>query len=142
MQEGSYVFKGTIANSELIGNPDSLYATVTVNVGPKPLTVISAIVDSVSIPYGTSFTDALLLFPKTALVTYDNGTTGQLNVIWKEGDYDGTVSGDYLIAGTLELINNVVNPDSVEVALKATVGVHIIQTYTPLIRYFPSRLPL
>ena len=132
LQEGSYIFTGTIANSELIGNPDSLYATVTVNVGPKPLTVISALVDSVSIPYGTSFTDALLLFPKTALVTYDNGTTGQLNVIWKEGDYDGTVSGDYLIAGTLELINNVVNPDSVEVALKATVGVHIIQTYTPV----------
>ncbi|MCX2482583.1 Ig-like domain-containing protein [Pedobacter sp. MR2016-24] len=132
LQEGSYIFKGTIANSELIGNPDSLFATVTVNVGPKPLTVVSAVVDSLSIPYGTSFKDAVLLFPKTALVTYDNGTTGQLNVIWKEGDYDGMVSGSYLIAGTLELMNNVVNPDSVHVELKATVGVHMIQTYTPV----------
>jgi len=128
--EGSYVFQGEIANSDDIANPDELFASVTVRVGPKPLTVVSAVSEAVDIPYGTTFVNALPLMPKQVTVSYDNGTTGMLNVVWEEGNYVGDEPGEYLLNGRLQLLPGVINPDSVKAVLKVTVGTHIISTYT------------
>lgn len=127
--EGSYVFKGSLLLSDDIGNPDSLYAEMTVKVGPKPLTIVSIAADSVTVPFGTNFTDALLLFPKQVMATYDNGTTGSLNVTWAEGDYQGGEPGVYTLTGTAETPDGVVNPDEVTGSLKVTIGNHIISSY-------------
>lgn len=128
--EGSYIFKGTIANSDDIANPDSLSASITVKVGPKPLSIVSALTDSVAIPYGTTFSAAIALMPKQAMVTYDNGTTAMLNVGWEEAGYNGQEPGLYELSGRFELPVNVINPDSVQAVLKVTVGNHIISSYT------------
>ncbi|WP_157262155.1 choice-of-anchor Q domain-containing protein [Pedobacter sp. PACM 27299] len=128
-QEGTYTFKGEIVIHDQIENPNLRYAEVLVNVGPKPLKVLTAAADSVGIPFGTTFTAAKLLFPKKALVTYDNGTSGSLNVTWMEGDYLADEPGAFPLVGELETPEGFINPDSVKASLKVNIGKRIIKSY-------------
>lgn len=128
-QEGTYTFKGEIVIHDQIENPNLRYAEVLVKVGPKPLKVLTAAADSVNVPYGTTFTAAKLLFPKKALVTYDNGTSGSLNVTWMEGDYLADEPGAFQLVGELETPEGFINPDSVKASLKVNIGKRIITSY-------------
>lgn len=137
--EGEYLFKGKLVLSDEVGNPDSLYAEMTVKVGPKPLTIVSIAAAEAAIPFGTDFTAAQLLFPKQVTVTYDNGTTGALTVNWAEGDYLGGEPGEFTLTGTVELIEGVINPDAITADLKITIGKHIISSFvnpSPLTQVF------
>ncbi|HYK77669.1 MAG TPA: Ig-like domain-containing protein, partial [Daejeonella sp.] len=127
-QPGTYLFTGNLLNSDDIDNPDSLKAKLSVIVGDRPLKVISVVTDSITVPFGTSFTDAMALFPKQVKVNYDNGTDGLLNVIWHPGEYESDEPGVYQITGELELAEDVVNPDDIMALLDIKVGNHIIQT--------------
>ncbi|SMD11561.1 choice-of-anchor Q domain-containing protein [Pedobacter nyackensis] len=127
---GVYEFKGALVTGDDIDNPDSLMATVSVTVGPKPLEVVSVAASTMLVPFGTSFVNAQTLFPAQVNVTYDNGTTGMLNVTWEEGDYIADIPGVYELKGTLQLPEDILNPNDVEAVLKVTVGKHLIDTYT------------
>ncbi|TKC63648.1 DUF1565 domain-containing protein [Pedobacter hiemivivus] len=127
---GVYEFKGTLVTGDDIDNPDSLFAKVNVTVGPKPLEVVSVAPSTVLVPFGTSFINAQPLFPAQVTATYDNGTTGLLNVTWEEGDYIDDMSGVYELKGTLQLPEDILNPNDVEALLTVTVGKHLIDTYT------------
>ncbi|WEK18236.1 MAG: Ig-like domain-containing protein [Candidatus Pedobacter colombiensis] len=127
---GVYVFKGTLVTGDDIDNPDNLMATVSVTVGPKPLEVVSVAASTVLVPFGTSFANAQPLFPAQVKVTYDNGSTGMLNVVWEEGDYIADMPDVYELKGTLQLPEDILNPNDVEAMLTVTVGKHLIDTYT------------
>jgi len=124
---GTYIFKGNLILDDETGNPDALYATLTVQVGPKPLTVVTVAGLEVTIPFGTTFTDALLLFPKLAAITYDNGTSGTLKVNWAPGGFVSNESGEFNMEGTLELVEGIVNPEEVTADLKVIIGKHVIR---------------
>ncbi|EDM36289.1 hemagglutinin-related protein [Pedobacter sp. BAL39] len=127
---GVYEFKGTLVTGNDIDNPDSLSATVSVTVGPKPLEVVSVDTTAVQVPFGTSFIAAQALLPAQVKVTYDNGSSSMMNVIWEEGDYIDDVPGVYQMKGQLQLPEDILNPDDVEAELSVTVGKHLIDTYT------------
>ncbi|SDJ01445.1 polymorphic outer membrane protein repeat-containing protein [Pedobacter sp. ok626] len=127
---GEYEFKGTVVTADDIDNPDNLVATIKVTVGPKPLEVDTVATSTVLVPFGTSFANAQPLFPAQVNVTYDNGSTGMLNVTWEEGDYMDDVPGMYELKGTLQLPEDILNPKNVEAVLMVTVGKHLIDTYT------------
>jgi predicted outer membrane repeat protein len=127
---GVYEFKGDLVTGDDIDNPDSLRATVSVTVGPKPLEVVRVAPSTVLVPFGTSFVNAQTLFPAQVNVTYDNGSTGMLNVTWKEGDYMEDMPDVYELKGSLQLPEDILNPNDVEALLTVTVGKHLIDTYT------------
>ncbi|WP_342329917.1 putative Ig domain-containing protein [Pedobacter sp. FW305-3-2-15-E-R2A2] len=127
--EGVYNFRGELVINDEIENPDNRYAEIQVRVGPKPLKVIAALADSVNIPFGKPFNEAVLLFPKKVNVNYDNGSSGSLNVSWTMGDYTADEPGSYELKGEIEIPEGIINPDSIKADLKVKVGKRLIKTY-------------
>lgn len=127
---GVYEFKGTLVSGDDIDNPDSLTATISVIVGPKPLEVVRVEESTALVPFGTSFNTAQPLLPAQVNVTFDNGTTGKLNVIWEEGDYIDDLPGVYKLQGALQLPEDILNPSDIVPLLNVTVGKHLIASYT------------
>jgi predicted outer membrane repeat protein len=127
---GVYEFKGTLVSGDEIDNPDGLLATISVTVGPKPLEVTGVEESTALVPFGTSFTDAQPLLPAQVNVTFDNGTTGKLNVVWEEGDYISDLPGVYKLQGALQLPEDVLNPNGIVALLNVTLGKHLIASYT------------
>lgn len=127
--EGIYNFRGELVINDEIENPNNLYAEIQVKVGPKPLKIIAALADSVDVPFGKPFNEALLLFPKKVNVNYDNGTSGSLNVSWTMGDYIADEPGSYVLKGEIDIPEGIINPDSIKADLKVKVGKRLIKTY-------------
>ncbi|HEY1006032.1 MAG TPA: Ig-like domain-containing protein, partial [Sphingobacteriaceae bacterium] len=100
--EGMYTLPGTLVPSGDIDNPDNLQAQINVRVLRRLLDMVSVHEpDTVHVPFGTFFADALSRLPGTVQVTLDNGQTAQVQVTWSEGDYQGNSSGPYVLSGTL-----------------------------------------
>lgn len=75
--------------------------------------------EGVTVEKGTAF-DKLDL-PKTVMVQLKSGLDMELPVKWQKGDYNANESGVYTLQGTLELKENVTNPDKVSAIIKVTV---------------------
>ncbi|GAA4313104.1 hypothetical protein GCM10023183_32480 [Nibribacter koreensis] len=92
-------------------------ATQTVTVRPNAVSVATPAMIEVKIR--TTF--AQVPKPATVAVTFTDGNTAQVPVVWQQGSYDGTVAGDYELTGTLTMpadksnVNNVVAKMTVRV---------------------------
>lgn len=77
-------------------------------------------IPSLEVSLGT--TQNQLALPEKVTVKLDNGQTEQLAVVWKPvKPYDGNIAGDYVFEGTLQLTENMENPDNLKASVKVTV---------------------
>ena len=82
--------------------------------------------EGLTVEKGTAF-DKLDL-PKTVMAQLESGLDIELPVKWEKGDYNGNENGVYTLHGTLELKDNVTNPNKVSATIKVTVK---SETVTP-----------
>lgn len=82
--------------------------------------------EGLTVEKGTAF-DKLNL-PKTVVAQLESGLDIELPVKWEKGDYNGNENGVYTLHGTLELKDNVTNPNKVSATIKVTVK---SETVTP-----------
>ncbi len=82
--------------------------------------------EGLTVEKGTAF-DKLNL-PKTVVAQLESGLDIELPVKWEKGDYNGNENGVYTLHGTLELKDNVTNPNRVSATIKVTVK---SETVTP-----------
>ena len=82
--------------------------------------------EGLTVEKGTAF-DKLNL-PKAVMVQLESGLDMELSVKWKKGDYNGNENGVYTLHGTLELRDDVTNPNEIFATIKVTVK---SETVTP-----------
>ncbi len=93
---------------------------------------------ALTVEIGTAFEE--LNLPETVSVTFDDTGTGNLQVVWTEGDFDGDVIGTYYLTGEIQLEEGMENPDGIT----ATIAVEVvpeIQIYTVTFRVDMSNAP-
>ncbi len=116
---GTYTLSGSLTLKEGVANPDQVKPSIAVTVkeGLKILEVKNP--EAIEAAFGTSFKD--LSLPKTAEVTLSDNQTKTLQVTWSQGTYDGQTAGTYRLKGDLELVEEIVNPDSRQAEIEVTV---------------------
>ena len=77
-------------------------------------------IEPIVVDYGTKFED--LKLPKQASVTVANSETpAMLAITWDKGNYDETVADPYVLTGTLNLVDGIVNADNKAAIVQVTV---------------------
>jgi prepilin-type N-terminal cleavage/methylation domain-containing protein len=89
-----------ILNGTLDGYKDALNADVTVELTIKPLNLIIVSVENKTLqPIEQGGT---VMFPTQLLATYDNGTTGNVNVSWNNtSTVNNEIPGTYVVIGSV-----------------------------------------
>lgn len=64
-------------------------------------------VDDISVPFGTSLSDALALLPENTLLTDTQGNSYTVVLSWEIPGYDPEIAGDYSATGSFELPDGV-----------------------------------
>lgn len=117
---GSYDFIGELEiGSELdIINPKNLTAHQTIILLDRVIEsrpIVSLVEpEAIETAFGTEFSH--LALPKTVTARLADGTEVDLRVAWQAGDYDANQSGQYRLAGELDIpeIIRVTNPDNLQ----------------------------
>jgi hypothetical protein len=107
---GNYTFKGVVNDS---ANKDDLNATAVVTVQPQDTFTVDTVsaIDDINVAYDTAADDIGL--PETVEVTLSDETTADAAVEWDTSNYDGTVEGEVVLEGTLDVsgLENVAETD-------------------------------
>ncbi|WP_262885468.1 CARDB domain-containing protein [Lunatibacter salilacus] len=74
-----------------------------------------SLLNMVEVNWNTAFGD--LSLPNSVSVTLNNGETENMNVSWEESGYESVVSGIYTLSGTLNLTEDIINPDQLQADL-------------------------
>jgi len=111
-------FKTLYAWAKDAANNISTSSSASVTITFKNITSVSSLND-INVPYGTPF--ASLALPETVEVTLDDTSTTTLQVIWAEGTYDGSVSGEYILEGAITLTPEISNSSNLKASIKITV---------------------
>lgn len=109
---------------------DTITADATFTWQPNVVKAIQA-VDPVTVPNGTSETDAIAKLPTTVTVEDENRNTYALPVTWTINSYDGTTAGDYTATATVTLPDSLLNPNAVNLTVTTTVTVEAGSGTTP-----------
>ena len=77
---------------------------------------------NIEVANGTQLADAGL--PNTVECTFDDGSTGDIDVTWNAGTpiYDGGTAGNYVFVGTLSPGNDVLNVDNLQASVTIVVA--------------------
>lgn len=112
-----YTLQGELLYDNSVDNTQDILASILLTVLPKPLNIVSiAAIPNLTVNFGTAIA-AIEGLKAPITVTYDNGTTGTLAVIWEADDYDPATAGNYTFTGTPVLIDGVVNKNDLLAAV-------------------------
>jgi predicted outer membrane repeat protein len=131
---GYYTITGTIETESETENHDSLTGQLVIRVMPPPLAIeeLIPITDTISIPYGTLFANALSLLPNTAKVIFNNRQEDSIQVQWEESGYLPNESAVYLITGQFILPDTISNPLNIQPSIYVKVGNRQLMSITPV----------
>ena len=87
---------------------------------PTPNIITVATFGDVPVEFGTLIDDIEL--PSVVVATLDNDTTVELNITWDTSNYDGEVTANYNIIGTIELVEGITNLNNVVAKIRIIVG--------------------
>ncbi|GEM_PF-516315 len=119
---GTYTLTGTLTMMDGITNPDSLKASIDVEVKEKSQsTIVTAIENpsSITVNKGTAF-DKIAL-PKTVSATLATGENKDFAVVWSGEGYNRDAVGTYTLTGTLTMMDGITNPDSLKASIEVIV---------------------
>lgn len=119
---GTYALTGTLTMTDGITNPNSLKASIDVEVQevPKPTTVTEVVKPgSISVNKGTVF--GQLNLPAAVSATLSTGASKDFGVVWSSAGYNGNAAGTYTLTGTLTMMDGITNPEGLKASVDVTV---------------------
>ncbi|MBB6611582.1 HYR domain-containing protein [Pontibacter sp. Tf4] len=105
-------------------NGNTTKATQTVTVRRDVVAVATPA--TVTVPIRTTFANVPL--PSTITVTYSDNSTEQIGVTWSQGNYNGTVAGNYSLTGQLDLASGTTNTTGLTAAITVVVEPNKVPT--------------
>ncbi len=120
-------FKTLYAWAKDAANNISISSNASVTITFKNITSVSSLND-ISVVYGIPF--ASLTLPETVEVTLDDTSTTTLQVIWTEGTYDSSVSGEYILEGAITLTPEISNSSNLKASVKIIVAPNTAKAIT------------
>jgi len=126
---GVYTLSGELTLKDNVTNTKTLKAELKVTVEKEIVEKLNIdtvpISQDITVEYGTKVDEIAL--PDKIEVILEDDTTKKLQVVWNTEKYNGNVAGDYMLEGTLSLIDNVENNNNLKAQIKVTVEKEIVQ---------------
>ena len=94
--------------------------TIRIGIVKQNMDSVAAIADH-EVAIGTSLEDVIAQLPAKADVTFDDATTGKIDITWACDSYKGDVAGDYTFEGTLKTSETITNSKNLKATAKVTV---------------------